>query len=286
MGVLANTVGCLLIGCLPAGLAAQEIVRVRVDGSVRSVPLERYVARVVASEVYASWPAESLKAQAVVARTYALWSRERHQREGWDLESSVLSQRYGVERVVASVQGAVDHTRGQYLSYRDRPVLSVFHSAAGGRTASAEEVWGEALPYLTSVESPDDGAPDHFWSYEIGARDLASVLAEAGLDGEGAEQIEVLRYSSSGRVEQVAVGDTRLTGRELRRLLGGRALKSTLFNLRVNDGSVLFMGSGAGHGVGLSQWGARELALQQQSYREILNHYYPGTSLRRLGATQ
>ncbi len=283
MGVFVLTAVCLLIGCLPVGLAAQEIVRVRVDGSVRSVPLERYVARVVASEVYASWPAEVLKAQAVVARTYALWARERHERDGYDLESSVLSQRYAAEAVQAPVQAAVNLTHGEYLAYRDRPALSVFHSAAGGRTASAEEVWGEALPYLTSVESPDDAAPDHFWSYEIGARDLARVLAEAGLDGEGAERIEVVHYSPSGRALQVAIGDTRLTGRELRRLLGGRALKSTLFNLRVNDGSVLFMGSGAGHGVGLSQWGARELALQQRSYREILTHYYPGTSLRRIG---
>ena len=286
MGVLVRTIVCLLIGCLPAGLAAQEIVRVRVDGSVRAVPLERYVARVVAREVYASWPAEVLKAQAVVARTYALWARDRHERDGYDLESSVLSQRYGAEPVQASVQRAVDATQSEHLVYDSRPALSVFHSAAGGRTASAEEVWGEALPYLTSVDSPDDAAPDHFWSYEISARDLASVLTEAGLNGQAAERIEVVHYSPSGRVEQLAIGDTRLTGRELRRLLGGRALKSTLFNLRVDDGFVLFMGSGAGHGVGLSQWGARELARQQRSYREILAHYYPGTSLRRLETTR
>jgi stage II sporulation protein D len=77
----------------------------------------------------------------------------------------------------------------------------------------------------------------------------------------------------------VELGGARLTGRDLRRILGGRAIRSALFEVREERGSVTFFGSGAGHGVGLSQWGARELARRRRSYRQILSHYYPGTQL-------
>ncbi len=79
------------------------------------------------------------------------------------------------------------------------------------------------------------------------------------------------------------IGGTPLTGRQLRTILGGRALRSALFEARETETGVLFLGSGAGHGVGLCQWGSRELALRSQDYRAILQHYYPGARLRRLG---
>ena len=271
-----------LISALPALAAGQEFVRVRVNGRVDSVPLERYVEGVVASEVYASWPEEVLKAQAVVARTYALHESSRRRGEPYDLESSVLSQAYGTREVTPSVRQAARLTRGEYLAWRGEPVLSVFHSAAGGRTASAEEVWGEALPYLRSVASPDDTAPHYFWSYEIAESELVDLLRDAGYPVTGDGGVGAAQLSDSGRVERVEIAGAPVSGRQLRELLGTRAIRSTLFELRSGDGRVRFLGSGAGHGVGLSQWGARELALRRQSYRQILAHYYPGTSLRLL----
>ena len=267
----------VLVG-LPLLAPAGERVRVLVGGEVRSVPLERYVDSAVASETYASWPREALKAQAVVARTYALHERERRRKERYDLESSVLSQRFGVTAPASSVREAVRETRGQYLSYGKQPILAVFHASAGGRTASAEEVWGQAVPYLRSVDSPDEEAPDHFWHYQIAGGDLIDALGEAGVQSPGYQLGEIGR-TGSGRVAFVELGGTRLTGRDLRKILGGRAIRSALFEVREERGSVTFFGSGAGHGVGLSQWGARELARQRQSYRQILAHYYPGTQL-------
>ena len=180
------------------------------------------------------------------------------------------------------VQQAVEDTRGEYLSFEGEPILAAFHSASGGRTASAEEVWGTALPYLESVESRDDAAPDHFWSYEIAWGDLIGALERAGLRPDAKRGIEHHSQTPSGRVAEIRIGGVALTGRSLRSILGGRALRSALFQARLEGERVVFMGSGAGHGVGLSQWGARDLALRERGYQEILRHYFPGAELRNL----
>ncbi len=253
----------------------------RPDGTmdvVNIVPLEPYVERAVAGEIYPDWPEETLKAQAVVARTYALHERLRHSGESFHMEASVISQRYTTRPVPARVRRAVAATRGEYLTYRDEPILAAFHASAGGRTASAGEVWGDPLPYLPSLSSPDDAAPDHFWSFEIRVPDLVAALGEVGLAVGSAPTIRVLLRTESGRVQQLQIGDVRVSGRELRQALGGRSIRSALFEVRVIDDRVRFLGSGSGHGVGLSQWGARELALRGKSYRAILDHYYPGVA--------
>ena len=251
---------------------------------VNFVPLEPYVASAVASETPPSWPIEALKAQAVVARTYALHERVRRGDEDFDLEASVISQRYGAEPVPDAAAAAARATAGEYLAYAGEPILAAFHSSSGGETASAEEVWGEAVPYLQSVSSPDDGAPDFFWSYDISLADLGAALREAGYQPGDFSEVLVTDRSDSGRVERVRCGAVLLSGRDLREILGGRALRSSLFDTRVENGHVLFLGSGSGHGVGLCQWGASELARRGSSYRAILAHYYVGSDLRRLGA--
>ena len=249
---------------------------------VNLVPLEAYVERAVAGEVYASWPEEALKAQAVVTRTYVLYERERRRGEAFDVEASVISQRYAAKPAPEAVRQAAALTRGEFLAYRGQPILAAYHASAGGRTASSREVWGDSLPYLRSLSSPDAGAPDHFWSFEIPLADLRVALGQVGLSLGGSHEVRVLERSESGRVRELGVGDARLSGRELRKALGGRAIRSALFEVRTLDGQVRFLGSGAGHGVGLSQWGALELARRGKSYREILAHYYPGTTRRRL----
>jgi len=250
---------------------------------VNLVPLEPYVASAVASETPPDWPEEALRAQAVVARSYALHERDRRSGEPWDLESSVISQRYG-ELVPASALAAARSTEGEYLAWGGAPILAAFHSSSGGTTASAEEVWGEDLPYLRSVSSPDDAAPDYFWSYEISLDDLGAALREAGYSPDQLTRVEVTARSDSGRVERIQLGSVLLSGRNLRELLGGRALRSARFDARVEGDRVRFLGSGSGHGVGLCQWGASELARRGTGYRQILAHYYPGSDLRRVRA--
>jgi stage II sporulation protein D len=219
-----------------------------------------------------------------VARTYALYERQRNSGERADVAASVLSQRFARGPVARRIRDAARATRGQYLAYAGAPILAAFHSSAGGRTASALEVWGEDLPYLRPVDSPDDAAPDFFWTYRIPLADLRSALREAGYAPGKKDRVRVTERSPSGRAARVEVLGAKLSGRDLREVLGGRALRSTLFDARVEEGSARFFGSGAGHGVGLCQWGARELALRGRTYGEILAHYYPGTDLARFRA--
>jgi stage II sporulation protein D len=222
-----------------------------------------------------------LRAQAVVARTYALHERARNAELGWDVESSVVSQRYRQGPVPPRIRAAVLATRGEVLEYEGAPILAVFHASAGGRTASSAEVWGRSLPYLKEVSSPDDDAPDYFWSFDLARADLLAALRPLGFAVGSGEPIEVVERTPSGRVARVRIGEAEITGRALRRVLGGRALRSTRFEVRAGEGErVRFVGSGSGHGVGLCQWGARALAESGRSYREILAHYYPGTRLR------
>lgn len=248
---------------------------------VNVVPIESYVAGSVAGEIYPDWPDEVLKAQAVIARTYGMYERSRHAGEPFHVESSVISQRYVSGALPGRVERAVRSTRGAYLAFHGQPLLAVYHSSAGGRTASAREVWGEDLPYLTPVSSPDDDAPDHFWSFEIPAADFAEALRERGVQVARAAPVEVSERSDSGRVLRLRVGESELSGRDLRQVLGGAAIKSTLFDVREHDGTVRFLGSGSGHGVGLSQWGALALAREGSSWQEILAHYYPGSEIMR-----
>ena len=186
----------------------------------------------------------------------------------------------------ATARSAAQATRGQVLIFSGEPILAAFHSSSGGATASAAEVWGREIPYLRTVSSPDDAAPDYFWSYEIALDDLAAALREAGFAPGRIDHVSVQERSASGRALAVSVGALELTGRNLREVLGGRALRSSMFDARIEGDSVRFLGSGSGHGVGLCQWGASELARRGQSYRQILAHYYPGTSLRTWRATR
>ncbi len=261
----------------------------RVDAGmdvVSRVPLETYVARSAASEVYADWPIEALKAQTIVARTYALHERQRNREAGHDVDASVISQKYEAGQVSPRLVEATRTTDGLYLSHRDGPILAAFHASAGGHTASSKEVWGQALPYLKSVSSPDDDAPHYFWSYEIELKELQAALKDAGYPGLGNGVARVVSLSQSGRVRELQFGEVRLSGRELRQVLGGGAIRSTMFEVRVDGSSVRFLGSGSGHGVGLCQWGAYAMARQGKTHQEIPAHYYPGTELLRLDSSR
>jgi stage II sporulation protein D len=251
---------------------------------VNEVPLERYVEGILLREVYPGWDAAVLRAQAVVARTYALYRRSRSRPERpWDLTASDDSQVYGgIAAEAPEARRAVAATRAEVLVFEGRPILAAYHSASGGRTASAQEVWGRAVPYLVSV--PVEGeelSPDTYWRISVSTATLGRALVGLGWSVGRVEEIRVAERSSSGRVRRVSVrgnGESvELSGRDLRRAAGG--LPSTLFEVRREGDGYLFVGSGHGHGVGMSQWGARAMAQHGASYREILAKFYPGVRI-------
>jgi len=253
---------------------------------INRVPLEEYVAGTLGREVYPSWSKEMLKAQAVVTRTYALYHVDARQAEPWDVAADTRSQVYGgLDAEVPPVVEATDSTRGQWLAWKNQPILAAFHSASGGQTASAEEVWGGSLPYLVSVEvENEEDSPDTYWRTTVSGTRMSRALAPFGVRVGRVQEIRVTERSSSGRALTVSVrgskGETRIGARTLREALGAGVIRSTLFETRKTPDGVVIVGSGHGHGVGMSQWGAQAMALGGADYREILKAFYPGTRLR------
>ena len=253
---------------------------------VNHVGLEDYVVATVGGEMPASWPDQALRAQAVATRTYALHQRERRRGAAWDVQASELSQVYrGIESEAAPTRRAAEATRGEILTHGGRPILAVFHSTAGGRTASAAEVWGRDLPYLGSIEvEHEEDAPFTYWRTVFPPETLNGALANAlGTDFGPVERLEVDARSESGRVERiVARGRTRairLEQDQVRTFAETLGLRSRLFDIRSTPQGLAVVGSGYGHGVGMSQWGARELARRGASYQRILARFYPGARL-------
>lgn len=262
---------------------------------VNELGLEAYVAGTLGREVYPDWERETLKAQAVVARTYALYRRERAREAGaadFDLDAGTGSQVYGgVDAETPALVSAVAETRGEILSYGSEPILAVYHSASGGRTAAAEEVWGEPVPYLISVPVEDlEDSPDTYWRATLSRPKLVRALAPLGIGMRSLENAEVTERSPSGRALRVrllgvdSAGNEKshtMEARALRSALGASVIRSTLFEIRKSGDDFVFVGSGHGHGVGMSQWGAEAMARSGAGYREILSVFYPGARLER-----
>jgi stage II sporulation protein D len=252
---------------------------------VNRVPLEDYVLGTLGREVYPGWEAETLKAQAVVTRTYALYRARRSNGSPWQLEAGTSGQVYGgADAEWAAGRAAVRATRGQYLAWRGEPILAVFHSASGGRTASSEEVWGQPLPYLVSMAVEDEqDSPDTYWRTPVSGTTLGRALAPFGVQVGRPVALRIAERSPSGRVRSLRVqgsdGEAQIEARVLREALGADVIRSTLFEIREVPEGWVFVGSGHGHGVGMSQWGAQAMARSGASYREILAAFYPGARL-------
>jgi stage II sporulation protein D len=192
----------------------------------------------------------------------------------------------GVDAESPAVLAAIQATRGEYLAWQSEPILAVFHSASGGQTASSEEVWGRAAPYLVSqaVENEED-SPDAYWRASVSSTTLGRALARLGLQIGPVRDVRVVERTPSGRARQVQVrgdgGDSKLGARDLRSALGEDVIRSTLFEVRPAEDGFTFVGAGHGHGVGMSQWGAEGMARRGADYRRILAAFFPGTQLSR-----
>ena len=255
---------------------------------VNEIPVEQYLAGTLSREMYESWGPDALQAQAVASRTYALHQRHTHRKRLWHVAAGTRSQVYGgVAAESPAVLGAVDATRGEILTHSGTPILAVFHSSSGGRTASAEEVWGQPRDYLVSLDVEDEwDSPDSYWRAPVSRTTLGRAVAAVAEDVGAIRAVRVTERTGSGRVARVEIegeaGTVSMQGRRLRDALGETTLKSTLFEVRQDGDDFVFVGSGNGHGVGMSQWGARAMARRGDDYRKILGTFYPGTRLTRV----
>ncbi|MGZ3461189.1 MAG: SpoIID/LytB domain-containing protein [Archangium sp.] len=256
------------------------VVRLYKDGLqlINVIPLEEYLAAVLGSEMPVSFPLEALKAQAVAARTYALQKKLETYGSPFHLGSSVLHQVYGgLNREDERTRAAVEATRGEVLTYELAPIEAYFHASCGGRTESGQDALQRDLPYLRPVDCPCGRLPASRWSATVSDSELQAAL------GQSTEGFRVTSRTATHRVSRVATaGGASLDGATFRRKLGYTKLKSLEFDVERTAGSWHFNGRGYGHGAGLCQWGAKALADEGLSYRDILSHYYPGTELQQL----
>jgi stage II sporulation protein D len=261
--------------------------------AVNYVDLEQYLYSVLGSEMSCNWPTEALKAQAVAARSYALFQRQKSANDVFDVGDTAGWQVYeGIAKECNTTQAAVNSTAGQVLTHNGKIIEAVFHSSSGGHTENCEDVWVQALPYLRAVPDFDlhDRNPNAKWTASFSRSTLSSRIS--GVGNVISLQPEL---TPNGRVRRMKVvgdqGSRTLTGEAFRSALG---LKSTLFQVTSGSDrtsgvksntapdSFIINGRGWGHGLGLSQWGAFNLALQGRNYQQIVLHYYKGTALAKI----
>ena len=278
----------------PALSLCPQTLLLRDGDRLLELSTEDYLCGVLAAEMPASFPEEALKAQAVAARSYLLSraSSGRHPDaaicadpgccQAW-LGEEALRERWGADydANAAKIRAAVEATAGELLCYEGQPILAAFHSSSDAATEDSAAVWG-AQPYLVSVSSPETEADVPGYRSELRCwptdlRDtLLSLRPEADFSGPIGGWIGEILRDESGRVAEAELGGVFFSGPELRQLF---SLRSTAFTLSLEDGIFVFSVTGHGHGVGMSQYGAKVLAERGADYREILAHYYPGTEL-------
>lgn len=271
------------------------------DGAVLEVPLLDYMIGAAASEMPVNWPDEALKAQAVASHSYALYQRDHAdvdklggawfsadpaRRQGY-MSEEVLRSYWGdaYEENYARLKGLFEPIAGQVLTWEGAPAAACYHAISCGRTEASENVWSEALPYLAGVDSTLDLAAEGYeQTVTYTAQQMYDALTAnfAGLDltAKPGRWFGEASYTPAGYVESIQVGGVFAKGTDLRAALG---LRSACFTVQYAEGAFAVTTKGYGHGVGLSQWGAKNLALTGKSFEEILAAYFPGTALQVLG---
>jgi len=284
--------------------------------AVNVLDLESYLKGVVKNEI-GKLPTEQIeasKAQAIAARTYVM-SKKLGQ-SLYDVVADVGDQVYRGASSESNVSNlAVDQTRGIILTYGNKPIKAFYYSSSGGLTANVADIWpgsNEEQAYLRSISVHVNGkdysasSPHHRWAVTWPGNEIEQIIKTnlpvvlqkdlpnenfSKLDDQRLTNLRVMARDSSQRIQKFEIGFTRdrytVSGEKVRRLLRGEKsiLYSSLFRLdirRANDGSidsVTAIGSGNGHGVGMCQWSARAMALDDWNAEQILTFFYRGVTI-------
>jgi stage II sporulation protein D len=246
---------------------------------INELPIEDYVKDVVVAEVGSNWDMEALKVQAVISRTYAVYQKRMNGDSIYHIASSVLHQVYKGNNPDVRVAYAVAETSGEILTFDNRPIEAFYHSTCGGKTENPEDVFGKSYPYLKSVESNCEISPYSAWEKRIEITEIEKALNLSGI-----KEISIKSYTSTKRVKQLDIinnsGIITINATDLRKALGWSRLPSTNFSVTRDGDSMIFKGKGYGHGVGLCQWGALQMAREGKNYKKILSFFYPGTIIQ------
>lgn len=255
---------------------------------ITNINLEDYIIGVVAAEMPASFELEALKAQAVAARTFAMYKKETRNLD-YDLIKGVKDQAYKDNKTLLTqwnvnfftnylkIRKAVEETQGQVLTYNGEIINAFYFSMSNGYTENCELVFAQDLPYLNSVSSKWDNESLNNYSYTttFSKEDFCSSL------GISCDKIEIqnITRSEANRVLTITINDQTFKGTEVRSKLG---LRSTDFDITINESDIIITTRGYGHGVGMSQYGANGMAQDGYTYEKIVKYYYQNTEITNL----
>jgi stage II sporulation protein D len=257
------------------------------------LPLEEYLKGVLSSEISDDWPMEVLKAQAVVSRTYAYNKILASKDKLYDVDDTTLYQKFDYNENNSRINKAINDTKGVIILYQNKPIEAFFHACSGGVTENAGDIFQTDLPYLRSFPDPySSKTRASNWTFEATESQIKSSLKgiiTEEYDSLLLKEIKVHRRTRSRRVgEFILIFEKNkkqiIKGNTFRLAVGPKELKSLLIQTirkeRMQDGILFsFSGRGYGHGVGLSQLGAKEMAQRGFLYMDIIAFYYRGTAL-------
>lgn len=250
-----------------------------------------YITGVVAAEMPASFESEALKAQAVAARTYAIYKTTSsdhpncvctdfsHCQAFMTTEQMHSVWKDDYNAYYSKIKDSVIATKNEHLVYNSEPVMAVFHSMGGGYTENSEDVWGTSVPYLVSVESPgEESAANYRTNKSVSFEEFKNTIKSAypNISISSPADVSSPILTDGGHVKSIIIGSISVPGTKMRSLFN---LRSTKFDLSFENGNVIFSVTGYGHGVGMSQYGANAMAKEGKTYKEILSHYYSGTTI-------
>lgn len=261
-----------------------KVVKVNKDTNIYEMNIEEYLIGVVGCEMPALFEEEALKAGAVAARTYLLNKLENN--ENYIISSTTNDQCYSDENELkekwgnnyneykSKIEKAVKETKDEYMTYNGEIIKALYFSTSNGKTENVENVFGEKLDYLVSVDSNYDKNTTQFnKTIEITKSDF---LKKLNLPETKEIKITNIIKNETNRIDEITINDRKFKGTEIRTLLN---LRSTDFEITINEYTVKITTKGYGHGVGMSQYGSNELAKLGYNYEEILKHYYTGIEL-------
>lgn len=241
---------------------------------VMEMTVEQFTQGAVRGEMPESFELEALKAQAVAARTYLYCKMEKSNHEQADIcTNPACCCAFSFVTDNDKIKEAVKETEGEILTYKNKPISAVFHSATGGdRTENSEDVWTNSLPYLKSVETEGENIKKGYeTTVSYSHEEFEKILKEKYPEADFTKPLfENMTKTQGGAVANVSIYGVPLRGVNVRSLFG---LRSACFEIKEED-KITFTVHGYGHGVGMSQYGANFMASKGKNYKDILHHYY------------
>ena len=250
-----------------------------------------YLVGAVAAEMPASYHIEALKAQAVASYSYLMWVKENSDNPGYDITSDPsthqgyltddeMKEKWGdkYDSCKNKIQEAVSAVYGEYLTYKNEPVLALFHAISPGMTQDSKAVWQSELPYIKPKSAPGDTlSPDFDSEVSVPCQKLRELFS-LGNKTKDSELIDISELSDTSFIKEINLGEKTVSAGDLASKLG---LRSPYFTAEYNQGNYIFKVRGYGHGLGMSQYSADYMARQGSDYREILAHFYEGTKIEK-----